>query len=66
MGQVLEFPLAAAKEPDPEIDLLAAVDFAIRDLHDIVRDCATPATRLQAVQCRLMLERAFEAAFRSG
>ncbi|WP_255365482.1 hypothetical protein [Faunimonas pinastri] len=40
---------------------MTAVDVAIRDLRDIARRC-DEATRLQADECRDMLERAFGAA----
>jgi hypothetical protein len=43
-----------------EIDLLTAVDAAIRDLRDIARRC-DDAGRRQADECRQMLERAFAA-----
>jgi hypothetical protein len=49
-------------EPEPapttEIDILTAVDAAIRDLRDIARGCDGKA-REQADECRRMLERAF-------
>ena len=41
-----------------EIDLLTAVDAAIRDLRDIADRCDDTGRR-QADECRLMLERAF-------
>jgi hypothetical protein len=43
-----------------EIDLLTAVDAAIRDLRDIADRCDDTGRR-QADECRLMLERAFAA-----
>ena len=46
-----------------EIDLLTAVDAAIRDLRDIAGRCDDEGRRL-AVECRLMLERAFAAILR--
>jgi hypothetical protein len=49
-------------EPEPtltsEIDLLTAVDAAIRDLRDIALGC-DGRVREQADECRRMLERAF-------
>ena len=41
-----------------DIDLLTAVDAAIRDLRDIARGC-DGRVREQADECRRMLERAF-------
>jgi hypothetical protein len=55
---------AADDDPDAlrELDLLTAVDVAIRDLRDILAAWGADAARLQAEECRRMLERAFEAA----
>ena len=64
MGQVIEFPIRADAKPDEEIDLLLAIDVAIRDLRDIEPQCSTLVGKLQAVNCRMMLERAFDAARR--
>lgn len=47
---------------DTDIDLVTAVDAAIRDLRDIVESWGQEASRLQADECRLMLERALAAA----
>jgi hypothetical protein len=55
------------KKPEPEpamtvdIDLLTAVDAAIRDLRDIAQGCDVKL-REQADECRRMLERAYCAA----
>ena len=49
-------------EEDEAIDLYTAVDAAIRDLRDITARWGDEAARLQAEECRRMLERAFEAA----
>ena len=51
-----------AAEEDEAIDLYTAVDAAIRDLRDITARWGDEAARLQAEECRRMLERAFEAA----
>ncbi len=58
MGDVISFP--AKTDPDGywEIDLLTAVDAAIRDLTEISARCDA-ATRRQAEECREMLERAY-------
>jgi len=47
---------------DDDIDLLTAVDAAIRDLRDISARWGEEASRLQAADCLQMLERAYEAA----
>ena len=62
MSNVIQFPVRAEREAEEvEIDLMTAVDVAIRDLRDIARR-GDEATRLQADECRSMLERAFGAA----
>jgi hypothetical protein len=62
MGNVVQFPVARWCPADDEIDLLTAVDVALRDLTDIIRDFGAPAMREQAEACRQMLQRAFDAA----
>jgi hypothetical protein len=63
MGQVITFPISApAGDDEGPIDLLTAVDVAIRDLREIVRGCLDDISREQAEECRRMLERAYEAA----
>ena len=61
MAVVIPFRRASMSAPaiseEPEIDLYTAVDWAIRDLREIGRRC-DEAARLQAEECRLMLERA--------
>lgn len=47
---------------DDDIDLLTAVDAAIRDLREISTRWEEAASRRQAADCLQMLERAFEAA----
>jgi hypothetical protein len=64
MSNVIPFKArvpASAPAPATEIDLLTAVDAAIRDLRDIARGCDASA-REQAHECRQMLETAFRAA----
>ena len=56
MSNVIQFP-----GPEPELDLFIAVEFAIRDLRDIAGN-TWGQTRLQADECRRMLERALGAA----
>jgi len=45
-----------------DIDLVTAIDVAIRDLREIVAGWGAEASRLQADECRRMLERALQAA----
>jgi hypothetical protein len=62
MGMVLQFPVAMRREPawDDEIDLMTAVDVALRDLSDIIRHIGSAAAREQAEACREMLQSAFD------
>jgi hypothetical protein len=65
MADIVQFRSRAdlAEEAlDTDIDLITAVDAAIRDLRDIVELWGQEASRLQADECRLMLERALAAA----
>jgi hypothetical protein len=65
MADIIPFPARRLSEPEPEaidIDLITAVDVAIRDLRDIARALGEDGVRRQAEECRLMLERAFNAA----
>jgi hypothetical protein len=65
MAEIIQFPL---RPPDPDegealdIDLITAVDVAIRDLRDIARALGEDSVREQAEACRQMLERAFSTA----
>jgi len=63
MAKIIQFPAqSSALEDEPEVDLLTAVDAAIRDLRDIADRWGEEAARLQADECRRMLEKAFSAA----
>jgi hypothetical protein len=63
VAEIIAFPVhRVADAEDPEIDLLTAVDAAIRDLRDIARGCGETEARRQADECREMLEQAFRAA----
>ena len=63
MAEIIRFPIRKAVEEDvEEIDLLTAVDAAIRDLREISSRWGEESSRVQAAQCREMLERAFNAA----
>jgi hypothetical protein len=63
LADVIPFrPRAPQPETSLEIDLLTAVDVAIRDLREISRRWGDEAARRQADECRRMLEDAFNAA----
>jgi hypothetical protein len=64
MGQVLQFRLRqVAPKPDEDVlDLVSAVDFAIRDLRDILPHVPPGPVREQAEACRSMLQAALDAA----
>ena len=62
MSNVIPFKQRIADPiPPHDIDIFTAVDAAIRDLRDIAEGCDADA-RVQADECRRMLERAFRAA----
>ena len=58
MAQIIAFPVPPQVH-DLEVDLITAVDVAIRDLRDIAERCSEISVREQAEQCRQMLEQAF-------
>ena len=59
MSNVIPFKKPAAEPaPGSDIDLLTAVDAAIRDLRDIAQG-SDGRVREQADECRRMLERAY-------
>ena len=62
MAEIIPFRVRRDDSDDFEIDLLTAVDAAIRDLRDIVDGWGKETALRQAEECRLMLERAFDAA----
>lgn len=63
MSVIIPFPQRpATPEPGPEIDLLTAVDVAIRDLREIAVLWGQESARRQVDECRAMLEGAFQAA----
>ena len=47
--------------PEPVLGLMSAVDFALRDLAEIMPHIALDTARAQAEACRAMLARAFDA-----
>lgn len=69
MGQVLQFrplkPVVAESDGDA-LDLLSAIDFALRDLRDIAPHILHEGAREQAKQCQQMLQDAFDAALMVG
>ena len=63
MAEIIPFRSKAdIAEATADIDLLTAVDAAIRDLRDISARWGEEGARRQAEECRRMLERAFDAA----
>lgn len=61
MANIIQFPKRNQSDDESvEIDLLTAVDAAIRDLRDIAARWGEEGARLQADECRRMLERAFD------
>jgi hypothetical protein len=63
MAEIIQFRRVSGEvDEDGEIDLLTAVDAAIRDLRDIMRMWGEEASLKQAEECRKMLERAYNAA----
>ena len=64
MGQVLQFrlPKQPVVMPDSDaLDLMSAVDFALRDLKDIMPHITLDSARQQAQACHQMLLDAFQA-----
>jgi hypothetical protein len=68
MGQVLQFrlPLPEASDLCPDIDLITAVDVALRDLADVLPHVALASARAQLSACRDMLQAAFNSAVEAG
>jgi hypothetical protein len=58
MGQVLQFRLPAVDSEDalPEIDLVTAVEVALRDLADIAPFVTLASARAQLLACREVLQ----------
>lgn len=61
MGEVVAFRVPAPAA-EPVVDLLSAVDIAIRDLRDILKYWDKPAARQQAGECLQMLKAAYRGA----
>lgn len=67
MAQVIPFRRnVTPAEDEIDIDLLTAVDVAIRDLRDISSRCEQETARKQADECCRMLERALQSALAEG
>ena len=68
MAEIVQFRPRASLESRPEvnedleIDLVTAVDAAIRDLRDIVAAWGAESSLKQAEECRMMLEEALASA----
>jgi hypothetical protein len=63
MAEIILFRSKAdIADEDPDIDLLTAVDTAIRDLRDISLRWGEESSRKQAEECLRMLERVYTAA----
>ena len=63
MGQVIAFrlPQQPAAAAEPVLGLMSAVDFALRDLAEILPHIALDSARQQAEAIRAMLAQAFDA-----
>jgi hypothetical protein len=65
MAEIIPFPpLRDLHDELFGLDLLTAVDVAIRDLTDVLQRWGEEAARQQVRECRLMLEAAYRAAIR--
>ena len=63
MAEIIKFRSKAdIAEENGELDLITAIDVAIRDLRDISERWGDESVRIQADECRRMLERAYDAA----
>lgn len=63
MAEIVQFRSRAdIEEESGEVDLMTAVDAAIRDLREISAHWGEDGARQQAEDCRRMLEKAFSAA----
>jgi hypothetical protein len=67
MAEIIPFPLPRDFSDELSgIDLLTAVDVAIRDLTEVLRRWGEESARQQASECLLMLEASYRAAFRDA
>jgi hypothetical protein len=58
--------IAFRGKPPENIDILTAVDLAIRDLREIATQCRADSARKQADECRRMLQKALKVALQEG
>ena len=58
-AKILKLSDYRSEEPEGEIDLVTAVDVAIRDLREIQLYWGSEVARHRAEECELMLRRAF-------
>ena len=64
MAEIIQFRSKADLAVEAgEIDLMTVIDVAIRDLRDITANWGDESARVQAEECRRMLERAFAAEY---
>jgi hypothetical protein len=62
VSNVIQFPMrSVVQSDDGEIDLLSAVDLAIRDLREIA-ETASASAQIRARECLSMLEGAYAVA----
>jgi hypothetical protein len=61
MAEIIAFRPRVVEQDEADVDLLTAVDAAIRDLRDISQGCLEEGIRHRANECRTMLERAYRA-----
>ena len=67
MAEIIPFPLPRDVHDELSgIDLLTAVDVAIRDLTDVLQRWGEDSARQQASECLLMLEASYRAVCRDG
>ncbi len=66
MAEVIPFPIRHDPIDEEDVDIVTALDVAIRDLRDIARQLADEPTRRQADDCRRMLEKALISALSTG
>lgn len=65
VSNVVPFPIRHVESiDDDEIDLLSAVDLAIRDLREIYQTSSSESAQLRARECLTMLEGAYAVATR--
>lgn len=61
-AEIIPFPQIGLADEYPEIDLMTAVDVALRDLSDVALAWGTDQARSQMEECRRLLLEAYQAA----